>query len=146
MGKLRTTIIAASGVREYRASIAAVVCPEDIVLEVGCEWGTTTERLAQHARRVLAADISPKCIRRAQTMRPDLDFRVLDGFDVMTIQRLNVPFSVVYLDISGLSGYRGLLDLIALINTYSAVLTPRTIVVKSSGLKQFIERCDPWHD
>jgi hypothetical protein len=46
----------------------------------------------------------------------------------------------VYMDLSGLSGYRGLLDLIALINNYGSLLRPDTIVVKSGALKHFAHR------
>ncbi|HVX44708.1 MAG TPA: class I SAM-dependent methyltransferase [Mycobacteriales bacterium] len=141
-----TRIIAAKGVAEYRATIESTVEPGDIVLEIGCEWGTTTEVIAERARHVIGADISTKCIERAQKMRPALDFRVLDGFDVMAVRALDPPADVIYLDLSGLSGYRGLLDLIALLNTYAAVLRPRVVVVKSGGLKQFLEHCRAWHD
>ena len=46
--------------------------------------------------------------------------------------------------ISGLSGYRGLLDLVALLNAYAAVLAPRLIVVKSGALKHFAMQCRAW--
>src|SRR5215469_11894781 len=77
-----TRIIATRGVKEYRETIPAVVGPDDLVLEVGCEWGTTTAVLAQYAAHVIGTDISPKCVGRARAMRPGLDFRVLDAFDV----------------------------------------------------------------
>ncbi|MGW5364174.1 hypothetical protein [Actinopolymorpha pittospori] len=48
------------------------------------------------------------------------------------------------MDLSGLSGYRGLLDLMALVNTYAAVVGPDTVVVKSGALKHFAQRCTPW--
>ena len=75
-----TRIIATRGVKEYRETIPAVVGPDDHVLEVGCEWGTTTAVLAQYAAHVIGTDISPKCVGRARAMRPGLDFRVLDAF------------------------------------------------------------------
>src|SRR6516164_9086058 len=49
--KATTRIIATRGVREYRETIPAVVGPSDHVLEVGCEWGTTTAVLARYAAR-----------------------------------------------------------------------------------------------
>ena len=54
-----TRIIATRGVKEYRETIPAVVGPDDHVLEVGCEWGTTTAVLAQYAAHVIGTDISP---------------------------------------------------------------------------------------
>ena len=63
--------------------------------------------------------------------------------NVITID-LAMPFSAVYIDLSGLSGYRGLLDLIALLSTYAALLEPRVIVVKSGALKHFALCCQAW--
>ena len=52
------------------------------MLEIGCEWGTTTVLLAQQCREVIGTDVSPDCIARARQMHPDLHFEVLDAFDV----------------------------------------------------------------
>ena len=139
-----TRIIAARGVQEYRQTIPAVVGPGDHVLEVGCEWGTTTAVLAQYAAHVIGTDISPKCIGRARAMRPGLDFRVLDAFDIRSVLDLGLPVTKVYMDLSGLSGYRGLLDLIALIQGYAGMVRPDTVVVKSGALKHFAQHCSPW--
>jgi hypothetical protein len=46
--------------------------------------------------------------------------------------------------LSGLSGYRGLLDLIALIQGYAGIVRPDTMVVKSGALKHFAQHCSPW--
>jgi Methyltransferase domain len=142
--KTAARIIATRGVHEYRETIPAVVGPGDQVLEVGCEWGTTTTVLAQYAAHVIGTDISPKCIGRARAMRPGLDFRVLDAFDVRSVLDLGVPVTKVYMDLSGLSGYRGLLDLIALIQSYAGIVRPDTIVVKSGALKHFAQHCTAW--
>jgi hypothetical protein len=140
----RARIVATRGVREYRQTVPTVVGPDDKVLEVGCEWGTTTAVLAAHAPLVVGTDISAVCIERARKMRPELDFRVLDAYDIRSVLDLGIRFTTVYLDLSGLSGYRGLLDLLALVNSYAAVLAPHTIVVKSGALKDLAERCVPW--
>jgi len=126
-----TRIIATRGVKEYRETIPAVVGPDDHVLEVGCEWGTTTAVLAQYTAHVIGTDISPKCVGRARAMRPGLDFRVLDAFDLRSVLDLGLPISKVYMDLSGLSGYRGLLDLIALIQSYAGIVRPDTVVVRA---------------
>lgn len=142
--KPRTRIIATRGVAEYRETIPALVDRDDLVLEVGCEWGTTTEVLDKYAGYVLGTDISPRCIERAKRMRPGVEFRVLDAFDVRSILDLRTQFTKVYLDLSGLSGYRGLLDLLALINMYAVVVRPDTVVAKSGALKHFAECCTAW--
>src|SRR5215470_6433085 len=140
----RTRIVATRGVREYRETIPSLIRTEDVVLEAGCGWGTTTAVLARHAQAVLGTDVSRECIVRAQDRYPTLDFRVMDAFDLRAVLDLAQPFSAVYVDLSGLSGYRGLLDLIALLYTYTAMLEPRVIVVKSGALKHFAQHCQAW--
>ncbi|MEQ4204817.1 hypothetical protein [Actinopolymorpha sp. B9G3] len=60
--RFRSRVIATRGVREYRQTIPSVVRPADSVLEIGCEWGTTTALLAQHTRKVIGTDISSVCL------------------------------------------------------------------------------------
>ncbi|TMC03910.1 MAG: class I SAM-dependent methyltransferase [Chloroflexi bacterium] len=128
--KTKTAFVATRGVREYRATIPHVVRPDDSVLEVGCEWGTTTALLARHARSVLGTDVSRECLARAREIHPDVEFRPLDAFDLRAVLDLGRQFTAVYMDLSGLSGYRGLLDLVALLNAYAAVV--------------FATRCRAW--
>jgi methyltransferase family protein len=142
--RTRTAFVATRGVREYRATIPDLLRRDDVVLEVGCEWGTTTAALAQHAGSVLGTDVSRECVTRAGAMHADLEFGVLDAFDLRAVLDLRRPFTAVYMDLSGLSGYRGLLDLIALLNAYATVVAPRLIVVKSGALKHFAQQCTAW--
>ncbi len=142
--KTTTQFIAVRDVKEYRATIPVWVDADDVVLEIGCEWGTTTERIATRCKMVLGTDISPECIERARQKRPGIRFEVLDGFDVLAALRFDLPFTKVYIDMSGLSGYRSLLDTIALLQTYAAVLQPKAIIVKSAALKHFAACCQPW--
>jgi tRNA/tmRNA/rRNA uracil-C5-methylase (TrmA/RlmC/RlmD family) len=142
--KLHTRYIATRGVKEYRATIPALVTPEDVILELGCAWGDTTRLLAQHCYQVVGADISAECIARARRNNPGLTFTVLDAFDVRVALELGHQFTKVYIDLSGLSGYRSLLDGIALLNMYATVLRPSLIVVKSGALKQFARHCAAW--
>lgn len=114
------------------------------MLEVGCEWGTTTALLAREAGLVIGSDVSREVVEEARAKHPGIRFEVLDAFDVRALLQLEIPFTKVYLDLSGISGYRSLLDLIALLNTYSSVLRPETIVVKSGALKNFASRCRAW--
>jgi len=142
--RLRTRFVATRGVQEYRATIEPLITPEDVVLELGCEWGTTTALLARRCREVIGTDVSLDCIQRARCMHPGLRFEVLDAFDVRAALKLDRPFTKVYLDLSGLSSYRALLDVIALMTMYATVLRPDTIVVKSGSLKHFASHCIAW--
>lgn len=69
---------------------------------------------------------------------------MLDAFDVRAALALGLPFTLIYIDVSGLSGYRALLDTIALLTMYATVFRPRAIVVKSGALKQFAAHCQAW--
>jgi len=140
----RTTFVAARGVKEYRATIAEWVCPDDVVLEIGCEWGATTALIAPHCKEVIGTDVSSEVIERARQRHPHIRFEVLDGFDVRAALALADRFDKIYIDMSGLSGYRSLLDTIALLNAYATVLRPAAIVIKSGALKDFTARCVAW--
>jgi len=142
--KVRTKFIATRDVKEYRETIPVWVKPDDVVLEIGCEWGTTTAILAEHCREVVGTDVSPECVERARRMHPSLRFELLDVFDVMAARALGERFTKVYIDVSGFSGYRSLLDVVSLLMMYATVLRPEAIVVKSGALKHFASLCIPW--
>ena len=148
--RVRTDFIAARDVREYRATIPVWVGADDAVLEIGCEWGTTTRVIAQHAAAVIGTDVSSDCIERARRENPGIRFEVLDGFDARAAlelgDALGRPFTKVYIDMSGISGYRSLLDCIALLQMYGTVLRPQAIVVKCAALKNFAAHCIPWRE
>jgi predicted O-methyltransferase YrrM len=143
---LKTKYIATRHVAEYHASIAEWVKPDDVVLEIGCEWGTTTVLIAAHCREVVGTDVSADCIEAARRKHPHIRFEVLDAFDVLAAQPLDGAFTKVYIDMSGISGYRSLLDGIALLNmyAYATVLRPEAIVIKSGAVKDFASHCIPW--
>lgn len=139
--RTRARFIATRGVREYRDTIPYVVRTGDIVLELGCEWGTTTALLASQGAVVVGTDISNSVIQRARRIHPDLRFEALDAFDVRSAGAICPDPSKIYMDLSGFSGYRSLLDLISLMEMYATVLDPEVIVVKSGALKHFSRRC-----
>ena len=142
--KFKTKFIATRGVKEYRETIGAWVNADDAVLEIGCEWGTTTALIAERAAEVIGTDVSGECIERARQMRPGIRFEVLDGFDARAALDFGRQFTKVYIDMSGLSGYRSLLDGISLLTMHATVLRPEAIIIKSGALKHFASHCIPW--
>jgi len=50
----------------------------------------------------------------------------------------------MYIDVSGLSGYRSTLDVLALLNMYASVFAMEVIVVKSGALKDLGKRVVAW--
>ena len=144
--KVNTKFIATRNVKEYRATIPLWVDRDDVVLELGCGWGVTTARIAEHCKEVIGTDISPEVIERARQTHPSIRFEVLDAFDVLKASKFDKAFTKVFIDLSGFSGYRSLLDVIALLQTYATILRPKAIIVKSGGLKHFATHCIPWRN
>lgn len=142
--KLKTLFIGTCGVKEYRASIEKYINKDDVVLEVGCEWGTTAELIQTKCKELLATDVSLKCIKRARKMRPEIRFETLDVYDVRRAQSFGIEFNKMYLDVSGLSGYRSHLDVLALLIMYGTVFDMEVIVAKSGALKEIGRRVIPW--
>src|SRR6266508_257196 len=142
--KLQTTYVATRGVKEYRETIAQWVTSTDTVLEIGCAWGSTTVLIAPHCREVIGTDISPEVIARARERHPQLRFELLDAYEVRSALRFGKQFTKIYIDVSGLPGYRSLLDLIALLTMYATILQPEAIIVKSGSLKQLAGQCIAW--
>lgn len=142
--KYKSLYIGTRGVKEYRASIEKYVEKRDKVLEIGCEWGTTSELIYPKCDTLIATDISEKCIDRAREMRTQIHFETLDVYDIRKAMSFGIEFNKMYIDVSGLSGYRSLLDVISLLDMYSRVFNMEAIVIKSGALKEFGRRCIAW--
>jgi hypothetical protein len=139
--KLKTLYVATRGVDEYRMTIEKYVQKNDRVLEIGCEWGTTSELIYSRCKNLVATDISEQCLIRARQLRPKINFVALDVYDLKSAMNLGVDFNKMYIDVSGLSGYRSLLDVIALMNSYASIFPMEAIIIKSGSLKNFIKNC-----
>ncbi|MEA3356882.1 MAG: class I SAM-dependent methyltransferase [Patescibacteria group bacterium] len=142
--RLKTLFVGTRGVSEYRESIERYIQREDCVLEIGCEWGTTSELIYKKCTNLLATDISLKCIERAREMRPDIRFETLDVYNIQKAISFKMDFNKMYIDVSGLSGYRSTLDVLALMNMYASVFNMNVIVAKSGALKNLGKRCIAW--
>lgn len=142
--KLKCLFIATRGVDEYRQTIERWINPQDRVLEIGCEWGTTSTLIYEKCKNLIATDISIECIQKARQKYPEINFATLDAFNIREAMKLGDKFSKIYIDMSGLSSYRALLDVIALLNQYAAIFEPEAIIIKSGSLKQFARNCVEW--
>jgi hypothetical protein len=142
--KLRTKFVATRGVGEYRQTIQTWVTAQDVVLEIGCEWGTTSVLIHERCKNLIATDISLDCIEVGRIKYPQIRFETLDAFNIKDAMKLGDKFTKIYIDMSGLSSYRALLDVIALVNMYSAVFEPEAIIIKSGSLKNFALNCVAW--
>ena len=144
--KIKTKYIGTRGVKEYRATIEKWVTSNDNILEVGCEWGTTSALLHEKCKNLIATDVSSECVERARSMYPEIRFETLDVFNIKAAMNFKEKFTKIYIDVSGFSGYRSLLDVLALLNMYSSIFEPEAIIIKSGALKQFARNCIPWEN
>lgn len=142
--KLKTKYIATRGVAEYRQTIEKLVSPTDSILEIGCEWGTTSVLLHGACKNLIATDISSECITTARSKYPHIRFEILDAYNIKEAMKLGDKFTKIYVDISGFSGYKSLLDALALLNMYASIFEPEAIIIKSGSVKQFAQNCVAW--
>lgn len=133
-------VIITKGVKQYRQTIPSFINKEDTVLEVGCAWGTTSNILYQYAGHVVAIDKGAS-LPTAKRTYPHIHFEPIDGFDIARIKGLNLAFTKIYIDISGC---REITDIVKIVQIYDAVFSPEIIIVKSSHLKYFAEKCEVW--
>lgn len=115
--KLFTKFIATRGVEEYRQTIPIWVSPEDSVLEIGCEWGTTSTLIWEKCKNLIATDISLDCIKVARTKYQSIRFETLDAFNIQQAMALGQKFTKIYIE---------------------------AIIIKSGSLKQFSRNCVEW--
>lgn len=73
----------------------------DTALELGCGEGWTTQRLARHARSVVAVDLSPVAIERAQarSAAPSVRFEVTDVMAERVPGRFEFVVSMGFIEI-----------------------------------------------
>jgi protein-L-isoaspartate O-methyltransferase len=144
--KLKTIYLATRGVEEYRQTINQWIKEDDKVLEIGCEWGTTSRLIFEKCKNLIATDISEDCLEKARLKNPEIVFKQLDAFNIQAAMALGKSFNKIYIDMSGLSSYRSLLDVIALLNMYSSIFSPEAIIIKSGSLKHFATKCIAWRN
>jgi hypothetical protein len=138
--ELPTTFVLTRGVEEFRATIPYYINKSDIVLEVGCAWGTTSQLLYENAKMVVAID-KGESLPIARETYPHIRFEQIDGFDIRAILKLGYKFNKIYVDISG---SREILTVVKIATVYSTALKPEVIVIKSTKLKGFARGLVVW--
>lgn len=133
-------IILTRGVKEYRQTISRYINKNDLVLEIGFAWGTTTNLLFKRCRKVVGID-NGKSYYTAVKKYPHIQFEKIDGFNIREVLKLGYKFNKIYIDISGC---RPILDVVKITKMYEGVFNPEIIVVKSTKLKMFVSNCEVW--
>ena len=147
-------VVAAVGVAAYRAAALQLLKPGWHVLEVGCHTGTSTALFAEAAApsgggRVVGVDVSASIVKRAEKLHThsNLNFEVGDAWSVLGLQKACREMrasdgdaagpQLLCVDVGGLSGAHGELDLLALLQQLASSFgdSLEAIVVKSHCLR-----------
>lgn len=133
-------IIVTTGVAQYRQTVPVHVNGNDTVLEVGCATGTTSVRIYQRAKYLVAVEKGPM-VENAKRLYPDIHFERIDAANVRAIVALGFRFNKIYLDISGSAPLR---SLVPFIEMYEGAFHPELIVIKNDKLRSLIEHSVVW--
>jgi hypothetical protein len=108
--------------------------------------GATTRLLHKHLRamggcgQVVGVDIGKSIIELARKFGPaEIRYEVVDGWDTAGLLKLSSAFTVVMVDVGGVSSHHGLLEAISLLRQLRCAFAPhvRLIVAKSKCVRDF---------
>lgn len=129
--RARAPMVAVLTTDDFRNAAQNLVGPTDVVLEVGCADGITTNLMAKYAADVVGIDTAVGVIAKAKARYPAIDFRLMDGTDLEAVAALRPRFDTVFVDIAGVISLEALLPLLAQLDD---ALQPALVVVKSKAL------------
>jgi SAM-dependent methyltransferase len=129
--RARAPMVAVLTTDDFRNAAQNLVSPSDVVLEVGCADGITTNLIFKYAADVVGIDTAAGVIAKARQRYPAVDFRQMDGTDLEAVKSLRPRFDKVFVDIAGVISLEALLPLLAQLDD---ALQPGLVVVKSKAL------------
>jgi SAM-dependent methyltransferase len=153
---VNTTVVCVPNQQEYTKTIKYFVNEDDVVLELGCQRGETTQTLLQTANRVVGIDISRKEDGSEESVENSDNLKFLRTSVWNSKIQQEDQFSIIYVDLTVVTGNDLVFDGIALIqqlmNVFKSSL--RFVVVKSKRLREHaccwrnadsvIKDLDPW--
>ena len=123
---------------DYHRAVRAFVCPDDNVVEIGCDDGRACAVAARSCgpARVLGIDLALLSVSRARAAFPEIRFEQLDVLQrggAAAIRALvgNADFSLVLIDVNG---NRGIGCVVRVLQVMMNELHPTLIIVKSRAL------------
>jgi precorrin-6B methylase 2 len=122
---------------QYRRACVVHTLPDEVFLEIGCDTGSTTERVYRNSsQKVLGVDKSEVSLARAKKMYPHLSFirwDILENADDLPMELHNVDVNVVAIDVNG---NRELEAVLQCLQIALDKWKPRLVIVKSRTLHQ----------
>ena len=107
------------------------------VLDIGCGTGRTTRHIRDMGYRVEGIDISPLQIETAQTLHPDITFKVMD---VANMNYWAHSFDSIVFSFNGLDYLYPIENRMKALNEIHRVLKPQGVYIFSSHDKNSIKR------
>ena len=143
----RCRVIIVRNVKEYRKAACEVLERGDHVLEIGCSFGKTLERIAKSGYRVLGIDKSVNAIEGAKARLAHMEnakAELIDAFDIKTVMKavkehLNGKVDLVMIDIGGVEDPGKVLNLA---RRYIKALKPKVLIIKNELLYDFVSKCE----
>jgi len=143
----RCRIIVVRNVKEYRKAVYELLGKEGHILEVGCSFGKTLEKMAKKGYKILGIDKSTNAIKEAKARLAKIKnarAELIDAFDVKTVMRaikehLDGKVDLVMIDIGGVEDPGKVLNLA---RRYIKALKPKSMIIKNKLLYDFILKCE----
>eukprot|EP00878_Enallax_costatus_P005667 GHUV01005943.1.p1 GENE.GHUV01005943.1~~GHUV01005943.1.p1 ORF type:complete len:276 (+),score=73.78 GHUV01005943.1:223-1050(+) len=123
--------------KHYRSAALLYAHPDDIILEVGCHEGVTTDILHSRCKWVLGIDLNWDPVARARAKYPHCHFEVVDGFDVDKLRSMSPTgnYDKILIDIGGIAELHTLMSMVGL---YYKTFNKATLVVKNKYFKNLL--------
>eukprot|EP01080_Neovahlkampfia_damariscottae_P006546 gene6546-10552_t len=126
-------ILVCETTHEYRRMAKTQIDKNDLVLEIGSDFGETTKFLHEICKKVIGIDKSKVHVERAKKMHPEIQFECLDVFlKIEKFKEIGKGCNKIFIDINGNREYQSVIDLIILVKD---LFKPEMIFVKSKKLK-----------
>jgi len=146
-GNRNVKVIITRNVREYRKAALNIINENERVLEIGCGFGKTIEKIAKIKCRVLGVDKSMEAIKHAKSRlmaSNNVSVALVDAMDIKSLlkaikEHLNGRVDVVLIDIGGVEDPGKVLNLT---RRCIKAFKPRAVVVKNELLYDFISMCE----
>eukprot|EP00879_Flechtneria_rotunda_P004936 GHRR01005210.1.p1 GENE.GHRR01005210.1~~GHRR01005210.1.p1 ORF type:complete len:247 (+),score=33.41 GHRR01005210.1:58-798(+) len=135
--KPSTRVLVTETTTHYRAAACEYTLPDDVVLEVGCHEGVTTDLLHRRCRWVLGVDLNSGPVTKAKARYPHVQFEQIDGFDIRRLTALSPTgtYSKIFIDIGGIAQLHVVMSLVGL---YYKAFKGSVLIVKNKYFKNLL--------
>ncbi|WIA14213.1 hypothetical protein OEZ85_002752 [Tetradesmus obliquus] len=130
-------VLVAETTKHYRSAALLYTHPDDVVLEVGCHEGVTTDMLHKRCKWVLGIDTATDPLDRAKARYPHVRFEHMDGFDIPALTALSPTgtYDKIFIDIGGIAELH---IVMSLVGCYFRAFRQALLVVKNKYFQHLL--------